>query len=208
MGLLKPALILVLLGSTLLYAEALATDPPPRVGAVKDASRSEPPQPRPKAGTDPQDMARAAEAEAAARARDKDKEKRDQEKKDQEKKDQDQGRADGPAAAIKTDAKGHPVKPAEPPGTGKKPVKRRAVAAQLDDGMNRPGYAPRLAPAPAPAIAPLPPPLAVPSIPLLNGCPNGHCTDASGQRYNPVGTTLISPQGRLCSNNGISVSCY
>lgn len=195
MSILKPVLVLTLLAATLLYTEALATEPPPRVGSVKDASRSEPPQPQPKAATDPQEMARAAEAEAAMRAREKEK-------------DQQKDKSDGARPLVKTDAKGQPVKPIDPPEVRKKPVKRRAVAAQLDDGMNPRTYAPRLTPVvPMPKMSPLPSSMP-PGPVILNGCPNGHCTDQGGQRYNPVGTTLISPQGRLCSNNGISVSCY
>lgn len=198
MGILKPVLILALLSATLLFPEALATEPPPRVGAVKDASRSEPPQPQPKASTDPQAAVKAAESEAKERAADKPDTTTE-------------ARGDGKETAeVKTDAKGKPVKPLDPPPGSKKPVKRRAVAAQLDDGLNPPAYRPRLAP-----VVPMPPvpgtamPSPVPSGPvILNGCPGGACTDHSGARYNPVGTTLISPQGRMCSNNGISVSCY
>lgn len=201
MGKLQAVLIVALLGSALPHAGALAIDPPPRVGAVRDASRSEPAQPQPKADT-------AASERAQQKEADKDK-------------DPDAHNDAGPAKAApvdepkpdakpdaKTDAKGQPIKPAEPPAARKKPVKRRAVSAQLDDGMNPPVYRPRLAP-----VVPMPslptPSSAVPSGPvILNGCPGGHCTDRAGQRYNPVGTTLISPQGRLCNNNGISVSCY
>ena len=107
------------------------------------------------------------------------------------------------------------AKPAPPPpataAQPKKPVKRRAVAAQLDDGMTPPSYGPRLDPPQArrapPSLAPSP--SSIPPGPIImNGCEGGHCMDQSGTRYNPVGTTLLSPQGRLCSNNGISVSCY
>jgi hypothetical protein len=96
------------------------------------------------------------------------------------------------------------------PAPAKKPLRRRAVAAQLDDGMNPPTYAPRLDPQPArpPRDRSLQEP-APPGPVILNGC-NGaaHCMDQGGSRYNPVGTSLISPSGRVCSNNGISVSCY
>lgn len=198
MGILKPVLFLAILGSALLFPEALATEPPPRVGAVKDASRSEPPQPQPRAGSDPQAAVKAGEAEAKERAEEKADAKAE-------------AKADAAAAdkaEPKVDAKGKPVKPLDPPPGGKKPVKRRAVAAQLDDGLTPPSYRPRLAPlAPMPKLAP--PHAGVPPGPvILNGCPGGACADQGGQRYNPVGTTLISPQGRMCSNNGISVSCY
>jgi hypothetical protein len=178
MGILKPVLILAILGAALLFPEALATEPPPRVGAVKDASRSEPPQPQPKASTDPQAVVKAG------------------------------GEQKEEKAEVKTDAKGKPIKPVDPPLGSKKPVKRRAVAAQLDDGLTPPTYRPRLEPVvPMPKLSPHQ--SAVPPGPvILNGCPDGACADQSGARYNPVGTTLISPQGRMCSNNGISVSCY
>lgn len=196
MGILKPVLILAILSSALLFPQALATEPPPRVGAVKDASRSEPPQPQPKAGTDPQAVVKAGEAEAKERAGEKADAKAE---------------AAADKAEPKVDAKGKPIKPIDPPPGSKKPVKRRAVAAQLDDGLTPPTYRPRLAPVvPMPKMAPHQ--AGVPVLPpgpvILNGCPNGHCADQGGQRYNPVGTTLISPQGRMCSNNGISVSCY
>lgn len=194
MGMLQPVLILALLGSALPHAGALAIDPPPRVGAVKDASRSEPRQPQPKADT-------LASEKEQQKENDKDKEK----DKDTDK--EKAASADEPKPDPKPDAKGHRVKPVEPPATRKPPLKRRATAAQLDDGMNPPVYRPRLEP-----VAPMPTqptPSAMPPGPvILNGCPGAHCTDRSGQRYNPVGTTLISPQGRLCNHNGISVSCY
>ena len=105
------------------------------------------------------------------------------------------------------------------PAPLKKPLRRRAVAAQLDDGMNPaaapltsgpPTYGPRLTPAnPGPRIGLAPAPSSIPPGPvIMNGCEHGHCMDQSGARYNQVGPSLISPQGRLCSNNGISVSCY
>ena len=147
MSILKPVLILAILGSALLCADAYATEPPPRVGA------------------EPGEVRKQAKSDVLPQ----------------------------PKAAL-----------------AKKPPKRRAVAAQLDDGMTPPSYGPRLTAPAARAPGSLAPPVS--SIPpgpvILNGCPNGHCIDQSGARYNPVGTTLISPHGRLCSDNGISVSCY
>jgi hypothetical protein len=84
-----------------------------------------------------------------------------------------------------------------------KPVKRRAVRQVLDDDV-RPA-----APAtvPPPAIArPMP---GVPPAPVTLNCMGSTCTDASGGRFNGgVGTTLISPSGKLCSNNGMTVQCF
>ncbi|MBC7456470.1 MAG: hypothetical protein H7335_22755 [Massilia sp.] len=155
MGILNSGLILAILSPALLCASAFATDPPPRVGAVREQARVEP----------------------------------------------------KPETPAQPEAKAAPTR-----HTAKKPARRRAVAAQLDDGMTAPIYTPpiygpRLAPGPPVRLAPAPSPIA-PGPVILNGCENGHCMDGSGARYNQVGPTLISPQGRLCSNNGISVSCY
>ena len=145
MNILKPVLILAILGSALLCADVDATEPPPRAGAER--------------------------------------------------------------GDVRTQAK---PEPQAQPAPAKKPAKRRAVAAQLDDGMTPPSHGARLTPPAARTPASLAPPDSSirPGPVILNGCPNGHCMDHSGARYNPVGTTLISPQGRLCSDNGISVSCY
>lgn len=88
----------------------------------------------------------------------------------------------------------------------KKPIKRRSVRQIPQDTPPVPPplvYGPRLNPA-APAAMP-----ALPSPLILNGCPAGACTDASGARYHGgVGTTLLGPQGRVCSDNGITVQCF
>jgi hypothetical protein len=107
------------------------------------------------------------------------------------------------------------VKPAPPARPGKetpnkKPAKRRAVH-QIIDGMPAPAppqaYGPTLNPAPAiaqPMASPVPPGPAI-----GNGCTGPACLDAGGGSYKGgVGTTLISPQGRLCSNNGMTVQCF
>ena len=90
----------------------------------------------------------------------------------------------------------------------KKPVKRRAVRQVLDDDV-RPAARPTVY---APALTPREPALPVPGVapgPVNINCLGGSCTDANGGRYNGgIGTTLISPQGRLCNNNGLAVSCY
>lgn len=103
------------------------------------------------------------------------------------------------------------------PTPPKKPIKRRAVQ-QVIDGMPAPPapqvYGPRLsAPTPPATYAPILPstvPSGMAPLPaVLNRCDAGGCTDTAGARYNNgVGTTLLSPQGRLCSNNGLTVSCF
>lgn len=90
------------------------------------------------------------------------------------------------------------------PSAKHKPVKRRSVRQIPVD--TPPVSAPQLAgprlPRPAPAT-PLPSPL------ILGGCLSGMCSDAAGARYHGgVGTTLLSPEGRVCSNNGITVQCF
>lgn len=97
------------------------------------------------------------------------------------------------------------IDPARPDteASRKKP-KRRAVYQQFDDIPTRlePSavYAPKLSPRIDPT--PVPPPT------TLN-CVGAACTDASGGSYRGgVGTSLISPQGRICNNNGITVQCY
>ena len=93
----------------------------------------------------------------------------------------------------------------------KKPVRRRAVPMIVDrmPGPAAPAvYGPVLAvpsPAPMPAtITPVAPPAPV----FLNGCDAGGCNGSNGVRYNGgVGTTLLSPEGRLCNNNGVTVQC-
>lgn len=151
MGILKPVLMLAILSSFMVCNNAWATEPPPRVGATRDA-------------------APAASPEAHPEAR---------------------GEARGEPAAPK-----------------KKPAKRRAVRQLLDDAPAPVVYSPRLDRAVPPAMRPLPSP--VPAAPqVLNGCNGGACTDAAGARYHGgVGTTLLSPQGRVCSNNGITVQCF
>jgi hypothetical protein len=135
MSILKPTLVLVILSSLLLCNYAWATEPPPRVGAVKE--KAEPaPAPQPK----------------------------------------------------------------------KKPVKRRAVR-QIVDGMPASAappaaYRPQLhppgvtSPMPQPMPQPMPAPMPVPSAQVGSDYKGG------------VGTTLLSPQGRLCSDNGITVQCF
>ena len=109
-----------------------------------------------------------------------------------------------------------PAKPAADLAPPKKPIKRRAVQ-QIIDGMppstpapNGPVYGPRLTPStPLPLPSTLPPSAAPPPRTTINSCDAGGCTDTNGTRYNGgVGNTLLSPTGRLCSNNGITVQCF
>lgn len=116
-----------------------------------------------------------------------------------------------PAVAPKVPPKVPPKAPpqaepaAQPHAPGKKPVKRRCtrqIPYEMAPVTAPPVSAPRLNPAPAGA-APLPSPL------ILNGCPGAGCTDSSGARYQGgVGNTLLGPDGRACSNNGITVQCF
>jgi len=92
--------------------------------------------------------------------------------------------------------------------TKKPPLKRRAVH-QVVETMPRNSspisYGPVLTP---PSARPLPsvmPPSPVP----IGSCLGASCTDTGGTHYNGgVGTTLLSPSGRLCNNNGTTVSCF
>jgi hypothetical protein len=53
------------------------------------------------------------------------------------------------------------------------------------------------------------PPAALPAPVRINSCDAGGCTDTSGQRYNGgVGTTLIGPQGQLCTKGVVNAQCF
>lgn len=146
MRIVKPVLLAVLLSSALFHGMALATEPPPRVGATP-----------------------LVQGEA--------------------------GRA-----APKADA------------SKKKPQQKRRAVYQVFDGM--PGTAPPVGVQPLPSPSPLAPPASMTAVPgpttfLPSGCHGAACSDPAGNRYQGgVGTTLIGPQGRLCSNNGITVQCF
>lgn len=89
----------------------------------------------------------------------------------------------------------------------KKTIKRRSVRQNIDatPRVSVPqAYGPQLAP-PLPQAGVPPPPAPL----MLNGCNGGVCLDANGRQYHGgVGTTLLSPEGRVCSNNGIAVQCF
>lgn len=137
MEILKPVLVLAILGSALLCAPAIATEPPPRAGAT--------------------------------------------------------------AGDVK------PATGADQQAPKRKPPKRRAVH-QIIDGM------PASAPPPQsyrPSLHPAPASMAPPGPAIGHGCSGPACLDNAGGSYKGgVGTTLISPQGRLCSNNGMTVQCF
>ncbi|WP_426100641.1 hypothetical protein [Massilia sp. TSP1-1-2] len=102
-----------------------------------------------------------------------------------------------------------PKKPADgKPAPAKKPAQRRAVRQVLDDDV-RPAPPPAVY---APQLTSPPSSLPVPGVapgPLNLNCVGATCTDANGGRFNGgVGTTLISPQGKLCNNNGMTVQCF
>ena len=97
------------------------------------------------------------------------------------------------------------------PKAAKKPLRRRAVPMIVDrmPGPAAPAvYGPVLtvpSPAPMPAVST---PVTPSSPVLINGCDAGGCNGSNGARYNGgVGTTLLSPEGRLCHNNGVTVQC-
>lgn len=93
--------------------------------------------------------------------------------------------------------------------TAKKPApRRRAVYQQFD--LPPPATAP-VGVQPLPTPVPTPSPVQVvpgPTTFIPGGCIGGSCNDPAGNRYQGgVGTTLIGPQGKLCSNNGVTVQC-
>jgi hypothetical protein len=107
-----------------------------------------------------------------------------------------------PAPAAKADNR---LPAAAPAPNAKKPPKRRAVRQILNDDV-RPAtsYQPRPMP---PLQGPMP--SAVPPSSTIINCAGGNCSDPNGGHYQGgVGTSLISPQGRLCNNNGITVQCF
>ena len=180
MSILKPILILAVLSSALFANSAWAVSPPQRVGSTPDAPKPAPaPQPQPQPQVEETKPKSDSETNPAARP--------------------------GAKAASK---KAVQTPPAKPP---KQPIKRRSVYQHIDPvpRVNSPMvYGPVLTP-PAPVgVQPIPMP--VPGSPvILNNCNGGACTDSSGARYRGgVGSVLISPEGRACSNNGITVQCF
>ncbi len=116
-----------------------------------------------------------------------------------------------PADAKPDAKKDHPRPDAKPAGkSAKQPVRRRAVPMVIDrmPGPTPPAvYGPVLTvPSPAPMPATGVPGAPAPPV-MINGCDAGGCNGSDGVRYNGVGTTLLSPQGRLCHRNGLAVQC-
>lgn len=91
--------------------------------------------------------------------------------------------------------------------------KRRAVYQQFDEipMRNTPPapYGPQLRPEGQFSSLPLPRTELNPAPPVILNCVGSACTDAQGGSYRGgVGTTLMSPQGRLCVDNGLTVQCH
>lgn len=105
--------------------------------------------------------------------------------------------AEKPEAKPEVKPEVNPDHASKPPVKPSKPSKRRAVEQRLD-GMP-PSAAPpaRLVPQPAPPSVVQPMPQPIPS-PQAQG----------GNYQGGVGTTLIGPQGKVCSDNGITVQCF
>ncbi len=105
---------------------------------------------------------------------------------------------------------GKNAKGAKPPHPSKI-APRRSVRLILDDmpGASRPVG---VQPIPLPSQHAVPAPVLTipgPTTFIPSGCQGAGCTDPHGNRYQGgVGTTLIGPQGRLCSHNGITVQCF
>ena len=187
----KPVLFLAIFIAAIAGNNASAIDPPTRVGSAREPQNPAPPsqpQPQPVSKPEPDTGSAAREGEKAApelRARAGDK------------------------GASKPGAEADRKKPAQTPP--KKLVKRRSVHQMIDPvpRVQSPVvYGPVLTPAMPVGVQPVPVP--APGSPMiLNGCNGGACTDANGARYRGgVGNVLISPEGRACSNNGITVQCF
>lgn len=183
MSILKPVLILAVLVSPMFANSAWAVAPPQRVGATPDAPKPAPAQPPKQPQIEETRPKPDAETDSAAR----------------------QGANAAPINTLQRRAK---KPPKQPPA---KPIKRRSVYQHIDPvpRVNSPmGYGPVLTPSASAGVQPIPMP--VPGSPvILNNCNGGACTDSSGARYRGgVGSVLISPEGRACSNNGITVQCF
>ena len=101
-----------------------------------------------------------------------------------------------PAPAAKPqDAK--ETKDAKPAPAKVRP-QRRAVRQQ-QDGMP-------VRPAPPALAMPAPPSVPPPALPQPQPIPTPQTQD--GSYKSGVGNALISPQGKLCSDNGITVQCF
>jgi hypothetical protein len=96
-----------------------------------------------------------------------------------------------------------PATPAAP--LKRKPTKRRSVQQVIEPTPRivTDGYRPALTVRPPATVPePLPAPL------RMNSCDAGGCYDTGGARYNGVGTTLLGPQGQLCTRGAVTTQCF
>lgn len=180
----KPVLIFATLLVAMVGNNAAAIEPPPRVGSVRERQHPAPPAvPLTQPGADADSAAREGDKVAPdARAK--------------------------PGKHAQSNA-GAPAGSKKPAQTSPKKVVRRSVY-QIIDSVPRVQsptvYGPVLGPPAGVQTMPSPVP---PNPVILNGCNGGACTDQSGARYRGgVGSVLISPEGRACSSNGITVQCF
>ena len=96
--------------------------------------------------------------------------------------------------------------PAPAPAPARKLIKRRSVQQVIEPTPRivTDGYRPTLTVRPPAALpGPLPPPT------RMNSCDAGGCFDTGGVRYNGgVGSTLLSPQGQLCTRGVVNAQCF
>jgi hypothetical protein len=111
--------------------------------------------------------------------------------------------AQEPAATPETNPDAKPAQAQK-----RKPIKRRSVQQII--GPTPPivteGYRPSLT-VPPPAAMPAPSAPA-PGPVRMNSCDAGGCTDTSGARYNGAGSTVIGPQGQLCTKGVVNAQCF
>lgn len=99
------------------------------------------------------------------------------------------------------------IAPAPDPSLSWAPVLSRR------DPLAAPSAVAQLPRAGQPALPPgatLPPatPLPGPSAPIPVTCDAGGCRDASGTYYHGAAGQVTSPGGRVCSHNGVWMTCY
>lgn len=115
-----------------------------------------------------------------------------------------------PAAAVPAQPK---AMTEEQVAAARKKLKRRAVYQHFDEipmrTMPPAPYGPRLATDGTAPISPLPRTELNPSPPVILNCVGSACQDANGGSHRGgVGTTLMSPAGRICVDNGLTVQCH
>ena len=192
MSILKPVRVLAIIVVAMAANNTFAIDPPIRVGSVREPQNPAPPPP-PQRGNDSLNLNAAARqgTKAAPETRDK----------------------AGEQSVSKAGAKINRKKTVQT--SPQQLVKRRSVHQMIDPvpRVQSPMvYGPVLTGPRPVGVRPLPMPMPMPapaSPQILNGCNGGACTDPGGTRYHGgVGNVLISPDGRACSNNGITVQCF